>query len=215
VALWLGRREFRRWIFLRAVLGMIAWGGLAMLFQGNLYAVAQFFIAAMVLFLLGSVVLRLLFPSAFWLIVFFAVPLLIVLLYSFLKKGVYGGIEWIWYPHNYARFFDPLYLTIFLRSFYIAGVTTLLCFLFGYPLAYFIARRPARWRNVLLLLLMLPFWTNFVVRTYAWKLILSNQGFFNSFWTGQVHDLVLWLRSVFGGLDGLVTATTSSTPTRR
>ncbi len=208
VTLWLGRREFRRWVFWRAVAGIVAWGGLAVLLQGNLYALLQFAIATVLVVLLGSVVLRLLFPSAFWLTVFFAVPLLIVLVYSFLKRGVYGGIEWVWHPQNYARFFDPLYLSIFLRSFYIAGITTVLCFLFGYPLAYFIARRPARWRNVLLLLLMLPFWTNFVVRTYAWKLILSNQGFLNSFWTGQVHDFCLWLNQLFGGgLGFLVTAT--------
>jgi spermidine/putrescine transport system permease protein len=207
VALWRGGARLRRWVLLRAVLGAIAWGFLALIAQGNLYAVAELFVAILLLFLLGAVTLRLILPSAFWLIVFFTIPLFIVFVYSFLKRGVYGGVEWTWHPENYVRFFDPLYLSIFGRSFYIAALTTVLCFLFGYPLAYFIARQPARWRNVLLLLLMLPFWTNFVVRTYAWKLILSDQGFLNSFWTGSLHSLVLWLKGLFGGLDGLVAVT--------
>lgn len=191
------RRAGRRWLLLRAGVGTLAWGTLAFFAQGNLYAVAQFALSALLLLLLGGVVLRLLFPSGFWLIVFFAAPLFIVLVYSFLKRGVYPGqIEWVWYPQNYVRFFDPLYLSIFGRSFYIAAITTVLCFLFGYPMAYFIARQPPRRRNALLLLLMIPFWTNFVVRTYAWKLLFSNEGFLNSFWTGPIHNLALWLQQM-------------------
>ncbi len=127
----------------------------------------------------GWHVLFLIFPSAFWLIVFFFIPLLIVLVYSFAQRGIYGGVEWIWNVQNYIRFFDPLYLRIFLRSVYIALATTVICFLVGYPLAYFIARRSEKWRNTLLLLLMVPFWTNFLVRTYAWILILRNEGIIN------------------------------------
>ncbi len=127
----------------------------------------------------GWQVLFLIFPSAFWLIVFFLIPLLIVLVYSFAQRGIYGGVQWVWNVQNYVRFFDPLYLRIFLRSVYIALATTLICFLVGYPLAYFIAQRSERWRNTLLLLLMVPFWTNFLVRTYAWILILRNEGMIN------------------------------------
>ncbi len=128
----------------------------------------------------GLQTLVLIFPSLFWLIVFFAVPLLIVFVYSFLKRGPYGQIVWEFNLNNYARFFDPLYLKIFVRSFKIAGLTTLFCFLFGYPMAYWIATRPPKWRNTLLLLLMIPFWTNFLVRTYAWILILRDTGLVNS-----------------------------------
>jgi spermidine/putrescine transport system permease protein len=68
--------------------------------------------------------------------------------------------------------------------------TTAICLLAGYPLAYFIATRPPRWRNGLLLLLMIPFWTNFLIRTYAWLLILRDQGVINTFWSGAMHDFL-------------------------
>ena len=127
----------------------------------------------------GLQVLVLIAPSLFWLIVFFALPLLIVFVYSFLKRGPYGQIVWEFNPENYARFFDPLYLKIFARSFKIAGLTTFFCFLLGYPMAYWMATRPPKWRNTMLLLVMIPFWTNFLVRTYAWILILRDTGLIN------------------------------------
>jgi len=127
----------------------------------------------------GLQVLVLIFPSLFWLVVFFAIPLIIVFVYSFLKRGPYGQIVWEFNLNNYARFFDPLYLKIFARSFKIAGITTVVSFLLGYPMAYWIATRPPKWRNTLLLLLMIPFWTNFLVRTYAWILILRDTGLIN------------------------------------
>ena len=128
----------------------------------------------------GLQTLLLIFPSLFWLVVFFALPLVIVLVYSFLKRGPYGQIVWEFNLNNYARFLDPLYLKVFLRSFKIAGITTLLSFMLGYPMAYWIATRKRKWRNTLLLLLMIPFWTNFLVRTYAWVLILRDTGLINS-----------------------------------
>ena len=198
VALWRGGRNARRAVLFRAALGAVAWGVLALLTRGNGYPALQFAFSAALLFLAGGLVLRLLFPGAFWLIVFFTVPLVIVFLYSFLKRGAHGEIVWAWFPQNYLRFFDPLYLAIFGRSVRIALLTTLLCFLFGYPLAYYIARRPARWRNALLLLLMIPFWTNFVVRTYAWKLILADEGFLNHFWTVNLHGFLTWVHHQLG-----------------
>ncbi len=128
----------------------------------------------------GLQTLVLIFPSLFWLVVFFAAPLVIVFVYSFLKRGPYGQLVWEFNLGNYARFFDPLYLRIFARSFRIAGITTLVCFLLGYPMAYWLATRPAKVRNTLLLLLMIPFWTNFLVRTYAWILILRDTGLVNN-----------------------------------
>ncbi len=132
----------------------------------------------------GLQALILIFPSLFWLLVFFAIPLVIVFVYSFLSRGPYGQIVWEFNLQNYARFFDPLYLKIFVRSFKIAGLTTLFSFLLGYPMAYWIATRPPRWRNTLLLLLMIPFWTNFLVRTYAWILILRDSGLLNNLLLG-------------------------------
>ncbi len=128
----------------------------------------------------GLQTLALIFPSLSWLIIFFAFPLVIVFVYSFLKRGPYGQIVWEFNLQNYVRFFDPLYLKIFVRSFKIAGLTTLFCFALGYPMAYWMATRPAKWRNILLLLIMIPFWTNFLVRTYAWILILRDSGLINT-----------------------------------
>lgn len=200
VTLVLARRWTRQWILLRAALGALAWGILTLVVGGNLFPLIQFAVSLLFLLLLGGLLLRLIFPSAFWLTVFFSAPLVIVLIYSFLQKGTYGGVEWNFNLENYGRFFDPLYLAIFGRSFRIAAITTLLCFIFGYPLAYFIARRPPRWRNFLILLLMVPFWTNFVVRTYAWKLILSNEGFLNTFWSGPLNGMFLWLQQNVGDI---------------
>ena len=114
----------------------------------------------------------LLLPSAFWLFVFFIAPLFIVLVYSFLERGTYGGVQWHFTLDNYRRTFDPLYFKTFGRSFYIAVVTTVVTLLIGYPLAYYIASRPAKRRGTLVLALMIPFWTNFLVRTYAWLTLL-------------------------------------------
>jgi len=114
----------------------------------------------------------LLLPSALWLFIFFIAPLFIVLIYSFLERGTYGGVEWHFTLENYRRTFDPLYFKTFLRSFYIAAVTTIVTLLIGYPLAYYIATRSPKRRGTLVLALMIPFWTNFLVRTYAWLTLL-------------------------------------------
>jgi spermidine/putrescine transport system permease protein len=159
-------------------------------------------------------VLVLIFPSLFWLVIFFAVPLLIVFVYSFLKRGPYGQLVWDLNLQNYVRFFDPLYLKIFVRSFKIAAITTVFCFLFGYPLAYWIATRPAKWRNTLLLLIMIPFWTNFLVRTYAWILILRDTGLINNtlMGLGLIHqplplfgnDLAIIIGLIYGWFPDMV-----------
>ena len=125
-------------------------------------------------------ILSLLSPSAAWLLVFFLLPLVMVLLVSLGKRGPMGGVVYQWNLDNYIRFIDRIYVKIFLRSVWMATANTFLCLLFGYPFAYFIARQPKRWRNVLLLLVMIPFWTNFLVRTYAWMVILRDKGLINS-----------------------------------
>jgi spermidine/putrescine transport system permease protein len=120
-------------------------------------------------------------PTAFYLLLFFIAPLAIVFVYSFLKRGVYGQLVWEFNLDNYVRVIDPLYLRILWRTVLIALVNTLLCLLLAYPFAYYIARCvPARTRNLLLVLVMIPFWTNFLIRTYAWRVILGNDGPINS-----------------------------------
>lgn len=111
---------------------------------------------------------------------FFLVPLLLVLGVSLASRGMYGGITWVVTWENYQRLLDPLVGTIFLRSFLFAGLTTLVCAAVGFPLAYCMARASRQWQLILLTLMMIPFWTNFLVRTYAWVLIFRADGILNT-----------------------------------
>lgn len=124
--------------------------------------------------------LLLLLPPTLWLVIFFIIPLVIVLIYSFLERGTYGGITWEFTLRNYQRLVNDLYLNIFARSLGLAALTTLICLIIGYPLAFFIATASPRWRNLLLFLVIIPFWTNFLVRTYAWMIILRSEGLINT-----------------------------------
>ena len=118
-------------------------------------------------------------PVTIWLGLFFLIPLVLILTYSFGTSGVYGGITLGFNPGNYLKVFDPLYLEIIVRTFVIATITTVLCFALGYPLAYFIVFKGRRWRNVLILLVMVPFWTSLLIRAYSWVVILSGNGIAN------------------------------------
>lgn len=120
-------------------------------------------------------------PVTFWLVLFFVFPLLFILLISFATRGLYGGVEYTFTIENYTRFFDPLYLKILWDSIVIAGFTTLICLVFGYPFAYIIAKSPKKYRNLLLMLVIVPFWTNSLVRTYAWIVLLRTEGVINMF----------------------------------
>ena len=124
-------------------------------------------------------------PSALYLLIFFVVPLLIVVIYSFLTRGAYGQIIWQFTLQNYVRVFDSLYLGILWYSVVIATVNTLICLLLSYPFAYYMARvENVRTRGILMILVMIPFWTNFLVRTYAWRVILGNDGPLNGLLLG-------------------------------
>ncbi|EAW39209.1 ABC transporter permease [Lyngbya sp. PCC 8106] len=127
-----------------------------------------------------TTLLILLLPTTIWLFIFFVLPLIFVLVCSFLQRGTYGGINWIFTLDNYQRLISPLYWGIFWQSLQLAALTTIVCLMIAYPLAFFIVTRPERWRNILLGLVIIPFWTNFLVRTYAWIVILGNEGVINS-----------------------------------
>ncbi len=118
-------------------------------------------------------------PAAVLAAVTLVIPLAIVLVYSLLTRGAYGGLELPWTLENYARLWDPLYATIFLRSLWIAAASTALCLLLGFPLALFIARSGSR-KNLWLTLVILPFWTSFLIRTYAWIFLLRDTGLINT-----------------------------------
>ena len=106
-------------------------------------------------------------PPSLWLVLFFLVPLAMVWVMSFGEKVGLIDIVITWRPDNYMRALDPLYLQIFLKSFWFAGLTTLVCLIAGFMVAVAISFAPPRRRPLLLLLVMLPFWTNLLIRTYA------------------------------------------------
>lgn len=118
-------------------------------------------------------------PAWLWTAFLFAAPFAIVLSYSLLSRGVYGGIELPWTAESYQRLLDPLYLAIFARSFGLALAATALCLVLAFPAALFISRAP-RHKNLYLQLVMLPFWTSFLVRTYAWLFLLRDTGLINT-----------------------------------
>jgi spermidine/putrescine transport system permease protein len=120
-------------------------------------------------------------PGAFWLTLFFALPLVMILLYSFITNGPGGRVVWQATLGQYGTLFTKdIYVNAYTRSIWSSVLTTLICLLIGYPLALFIARSPQRLRTPLLFLILIPFWTNFLVRIYAWQIILSNNGLINS-----------------------------------
>jgi spermidine/putrescine transport system permease protein len=123
--------------------------------------------------------LLLLLPGVGWLTIFMIVPCLIVLYFSFFERGIYGGIDYTFTFGNFIRAAEPLYLSIFLTSARIALLATLAALLIGYPAAYAIARAPSRRQTAYLFLAMLPFWSNYLIRTYAWIVLLNREGLIN------------------------------------
>ncbi len=127
-------------------------------------------------------------PAAVWLVLLFAVPLGIVIAVSLgstdpLYQAVYG-----WHPANFADVFDPLFAPVLLRSVGYALATVALCLLIGYPIAYYIARFGGRWKTLLIAVVVLPFLVNYLVRTYAWVAILSDEGLLNGILQDIGHD---------------------------
>jgi spermidine/putrescine transport system permease protein len=118
-------------------------------------------------------------PTRLWLALLLAAPLGVICAYSALTRGAYGGVTLPWTAENYGRFFDPLYAAILWRSLLMAAVATALCLLLGFPLALFISRARNR-RGLYLFLVILPFWTSFLVRIYAWLFLLRDTGLVNT-----------------------------------
>jgi spermidine/putrescine transport system permease protein len=160
-------------------------------------------------------------PGALWLLLFFNLPLLIMLFISFVERGRAGGIKLppVYTLNNYRLFFDAcvsqfagpqcdpfLYLSIFGGSVRIGALVTFWCILVGYPLAYFIARQRPILRDALMILVIIPFWTNFLVRTYALKQVLATDGLLNTFLTNlNLLDRPLELLfNQFGVVVGLI-----------
>ena len=141
-------------------------------------------------------------PPLLYLVVLFAIPTLIMVLASFRYPGEFGGLAPLMQRgddgqrivnltlENYQRFFsDALYAELFLKSFWYAVITTILCLAIAYPLALLIARSPRSHRDLLVLLVILPFWSNFLIRVYAWMIILGPQSVFAGTLNGFLHLL--------------------------
>jgi spermidine/putrescine transport system permease protein len=149
--------------------------------------------------------------------IFFLVPLGLILGVSFRQRGVYGGLRPIvdlaaylrsgGFLGNYARSVEGIYLGIGWRSLWMAVLTTVLCLVISYPVAYAVAvRAPQRWKNLLLGLVVVPFWTSFLIRTYAWMFILRSEGLLNQalLAAGVIHRPLELLYTPFAVMIGLV-----------
>ncbi|MGI1663712.1 ABC transporter permease [Palleronia sp. KMU-117] len=135
-------------------------------------------------------------PSFGWLLLFFIAPLVIIFLYSFGETVSLTEVETTWTLQNYARLFEPEIVTLFWRSLALAGLSTIVCLVMGYPIALVIATAPAHWKPWLLLIVILPFWTNLLIRTYALLNILGTQG--------RVNNLLEWLWTQADGFFSLI-----------
>ncbi|MBH0095131.1 spermidine/putrescine ABC transporter permease PotB [Psychrobacter sp. NZS113] len=114
-----------------------------------------------------------------WLLIFALLPNILVIAVSFLTRDSSAFISFPVSIDSYARMIDPLYFGVFIHSLWMAGITTIICLLLGYPFAWLISRAKPRWQPLLMMLLILPFWTNSLVRTYALKLLFANNGLIN------------------------------------
>ncbi|MGG5462598.1 ABC transporter permease [Clostridium sp. B9] len=117
------------------------------------------------------------YPYVVWSALFIVIPLLLIVFFSFTSK-VDG--RFVFSFENFQRLFEPIYFGVFVRSIWLALLSTVLCLIVGYPVAYIISKLPMKRRNILILLFILPMWMNFLLRTYAWMAILSRDGLINT-----------------------------------
>jgi spermidine/putrescine transport system permease protein len=124
----------------------------------------------------------LLLPTSIWFIFLLVIPMLIVIEYSLGKRGIVDPVRFTWNSLHYSNYkdaLDPDRLPIFVRSIEYAGISTLACVALGFPLAYWIARFGGKLRNIYLVLVIIPFLTSYLIRIYAWQVILQNNGLLN------------------------------------
>ncbi len=144
-------------------------------------------------------------PGILWLLLFFLVPLLIMFAYSLMPRGTYGGVEAGFTLEHYRRFFEKIYLAILSRTFFVSLLCTTICLLLGYPVAYVIARS-GKWKSLLMFLVVLPFWTSFLVRTFAMIFLMRDTGLINSVLLklGLISHPIAILYTPFAVMTGLV-----------
>lgn len=117
------------------------------------------------------------YPYVVWSAIFIVIPLLLIVFFSFTSK-VDG--RFVFSFENFQRLFEPIHFTVFIRSIWLAVLSTVSCLILGYPIAYIISKLPIKRRNMLILLFILPMWMNFLLRTYAWMAILGRDGLINT-----------------------------------
>jgi spermidine/putrescine transport system permease protein len=139
-------------------------------------------------------------PGGIWLLLLFGVGLGITFAISFGTTDDLGNALYGWYPENYSQAFNPTFLPVLLRSVLYAVATVVLCLAIGYPVAYYIARFGGRRKNLLILLVVLPFFVNYLVRTYAWIAMLGDEGLVN----GLLSEPVKFLNTPWAVIGGLV-----------
>lgn len=120
-------------------------------------------------------------PYILWTILFTIVPLLIILIFSLSASSKIGNLSMDFTLDRYVQFFEPIYADVFFRSIKLSLYSTAFCLILGYPVAYIIANKKMKMRNFLILFIILPQWTNFLLRTYAWMSILKDNGPINAF----------------------------------
>lgn len=145
-------------------------------------------------------------PLLGWLVLFVVAPTILLIVYSFVERDALGRVVFTFTWDNYLRAFDWQWLKILLYSIWYAFLTTVICMIVGFPAAWFIGRAPERYRNLLMTLVMIPFWTSFLIRTYAWITILSRDGFLNAtlMASGLTHQPLAMMYTPFAVVLGLV-----------
>ncbi len=140
-------------------------------------------------------------PVSLWMILFVTIPMLFIIYISFMSRGVFGDVVYQFSGESYQTLMDATYFKVILKSLRVAVFTTVLCLLVGYPFAYYIARKPKETAAKLIMLIMIPFWTNSLMRLNSWLLVFQTNGPVNSFlqWVGLTDAPVTFVYT-----DGLV-----------
>lgn len=144
-------------------------------------------------------------PAFLWQILFFYLPIVFVLVASFFTVDKFGSYTGLTLEH-YKFFFNPVYFKIIFKSLLLASFNSAICFLVGYPVAYYIAFKADRIKNILIMLLLLPFWTNFLLHIYAWFFVLEKSGFVNNIllYLGIINEPLELLNTFFAIMLGMV-----------
>lgn len=146
-------------------------------------------------------------PVSVWMVLFVTLPMLFIIYISFMSRGTFGGVIYKFSPKSYLTLLDTVYFSVIMKSLRMAFVTTVLCLLVGYPFAYYIARKPPERASRLITLIMIPFWTNSLMRLNAWLLLFQTSGPVNNFlqWAGIIDHPVTFIYTDWLVTVGLVT----------